>query len=45
MIGSGEQSMVLDKQGYDELVMYLTQNLALFEKPGQVEPGAPESWN
>ncbi len=41
MIGSGEQSMVLDKQGYDELVMYLTQNLALFEKPGQVEPGAP----
>ncbi|CAH9055021.1 hypothetical protein PSECIP111951_02717 [Pseudoalteromonas holothuriae] len=33
--------MVLDKQGYDELVMYLTQNLALFEKPGEVKPGAP----
>lgn len=41
LIGSGEQSMVLDKQGYDDLVMYLTQNLALFEKSGTVEPGAP----
>jgi tetrahydromethanopterin S-methyltransferase subunit B len=34
--------MVLDKQGYDELVMYLTQNLALFEKPGEIKPGAPK---
>ncbi|MCF2858921.1 DUF3802 family protein [Pseudoalteromonas sp. SMS1] len=34
--------MVLDKQGYDELVMYLTQNLALFEKPGVVKPNAPK---
>ena len=33
--------MVLDRQGYDDLVMYLTQNLALFEKPGQIKPGAP----
>ncbi|MFC3034112.1 DUF3802 family protein [Pseudoalteromonas fenneropenaei] len=33
--------MVLDKQGYDELVMYLTLNLTLFEKPGVVKPGAP----
>ena len=33
--------MVLDKQGYDELVMYLTHNLTLFEKPGEIEPGAP----
>lgn len=41
MIESGEQSMVLDKHGYDELVMYLTQNLALFEKPGEIIPSAP----
>ncbi len=33
--------MVLDRQGYDDLIMYLTQNLALFEKPGQIKPGAP----
>ena len=33
--------MVLDRQWYDDLVMYLTQNLALFEKPGQIKPGAP----
>ncbi len=38
---SGGQTMVLDKQGYDELVMYLTHNLTLFEKPGVIEPGAP----
>jgi hypothetical protein len=34
--------MVVDKQGYDELVMYLTYNLALFEKPGEIKPGAPK---
>lgn len=34
--------MVLDRQGYDELIMYLTQHLALFEKPGEVKPGAPK---
>lgn len=33
--------MVLDQQGYDELVMYLTHNLALFEKPGVVKKDAP----
>jgi hypothetical protein len=33
--------MVLDRQGYDDLIMYLTQNLALFEKPGVIKPGAP----
>jgi hypothetical protein len=33
--------MVLDRQGYDDLIMYLTQNLALFEKPGEIKPGAP----
>jgi len=33
--------MVLDRQGYDDLIMYLTQNLALFEKPGDIKPGAP----
>ena len=33
--------MVLNRQGYDDLIMYLTQNLALFEKPGEIKPGAP----
>jgi hypothetical protein len=33
--------MVIDKQGYDELIMYLTEHLSLFEKPGEVRPGAP----
>ena len=33
--------MVLDRQGYDDLIMYLTQNLALFEKSGEIKPGAP----
>ncbi len=33
--------MVIDKHGYDELIMYLTQNLSLFEKSGKVNPGAP----
>ncbi|WP_462157146.1 DUF3802 family protein [Pseudoalteromonas sp. GB56] len=33
--------MVLDREGYDDLIMHLTQNLALFEKPGVVEPNAP----
>ncbi|WP_105187975.1 DUF3802 family protein [Pseudoalteromonas sp. T1lg48] len=33
--------MVLEQPGYDELIMYLTQNLALFEKPGVVEANAP----
>ena len=33
--------MVTDQQGYDDLIMYLTQNLALFEKPGEIKPGAP----
>lgn len=33
--------MVLNKQGYDDLIMYLSQNLALFEKPGDIKPGAP----
>ena len=33
--------MVLNRQGYDYLIMYLTQNLALFEKPGEIKPGAP----
>lgn len=33
--------MVLNKQGYDDLIMYLSQNLALFEKPGDIQPGAP----
>ncbi|MFY8273692.1 DUF3802 family protein [Pseudoalteromonas sp. SSDWG2] len=33
--------MVVDKQGYDDLIMYLTQNLALFEKQGEVDPNAP----
>ncbi|KZN31943.1 topoisomerase II [Pseudoalteromonas luteoviolacea] len=42
LVNSGGQYMVLDKQGYDELVMYLTQNLALFEKPGVVKPNAPK---
>ncbi len=42
MIHSGGQYMVLDKQGYDELVMYLTQHLALFEKPGVVKANAPK---
>lgn len=33
--------MVIDQQGYDELIMYLTEHLSLFEKPGEVRPGAP----
>lgn len=33
--------MVTNTQGYDDLIMYLTQHLSLFEKPGQVAPGAP----
>ena len=33
--------MVLNRQGYDDVIMYLTQNLALFEKPGEIKPGAP----
>jgi hypothetical protein len=33
--------MVIDKQGYDELIMYLTEHLSLFEKSGEVRPGAP----
>ncbi|CAD2223175.1 conserved hypothetical protein [Pseudoalteromonas sp. 3J6] len=33
--------MVLNRQGYDDLIMYLTQNLALFEKTGEIKPGAP----
>ncbi|NWL15087.1 MULTISPECIES: DUF3802 family protein [unclassified Pseudoalteromonas] len=33
--------MVLNRQGYDDLIMYLTQNLALFEKAGEIKPGAP----
>ena len=33
--------MVLNRQGYDDLIMYLTQNLALFEKPGEIKSGAP----
>ncbi|GAP74275.1 MULTISPECIES: DUF3802 family protein [Pseudoalteromonas] len=33
--------MVLDRQGYDDLIMYLTQNLSLFEKSGEVAPDAP----
>jgi len=33
--------MILNRQGYDDLIMYLTQNLALFEKPGEIKPGAP----
>lgn len=33
--------MVIDKQGYDELIMYLTENLSLFEKKGDVNPNAP----
>lgn len=34
--------MVIDQQGYDELIMYLTENLSLFEKQGVVQPGAPK---
>lgn len=37
--------MVIDQQGYDELIMYLTQHLSLFEKPGEVKPGAPTVMN
>ncbi|MFH6953269.1 DUF3802 family protein [Pseudoalteromonas sp. XMcav1-K] len=33
--------MVIDQQGYDELIMYLTEHLSLFEKPGEVRSGAP----
>lgn len=33
--------MVIDKRGYDELIMYLTEHLSLFEKSGEVRPGAP----
>ncbi|MBQ4832592.1 DUF3802 family protein [Pseudoalteromonas sp. MMG010] len=33
--------MVLDRQGYDDLIMYLTQHLALFEKPGEIKANAP----
>ncbi|MFY8352497.1 DUF3802 family protein [Pseudoalteromonas sp. SSM20] len=33
--------MVIDKHGYDELIMYLTEHLSLFEKSGEVRPGAP----
>lgn len=33
--------MVIDQQGYDELIMYLTEHLSLFEKAGEVRPGAP----
>ena len=33
--------MVTDKQGYDELIMYLTQHLSIFEKPGKVASNAP----
>ncbi|PAJ72616.1 topoisomerase II [Pseudoalteromonas sp. NBT06-2] len=33
--------MVTDQQGYDDLIMYLTQHLSIFEKPGKVAPNAP----
>ena len=33
--------MVLDRQGYDDLVMYLTQNLALLRSQVKLKPGAP----
>lgn len=33
--------MVIDQQGYDELIMYLTEHLSLFEKSGEVKAGAP----
>ncbi len=37
--------MVIDKQGYDELIMYLAQNLSIFEKPGEVAANAPKVLN
>lgn len=33
--------MVVERQGYDDLILYLTQNLAMFEKPGTVMANAP----
>ena len=33
--------MVTNTPGYDELIMYLTQHLSIFEKPGKVAEGAP----
>lgn len=34
--------MVIDKQGYDDLIMYLTAHLAVFEQAGHTEAGAPK---
>ena len=33
--------MVIDQQGYDGLIVYLTEHLSLFEKSGEVAPDAP----
>ncbi len=33
--------MVIDKQGYDDLILYLTDNLSLFERQGEVTKDAP----
>lgn len=33
--------MVTNQQGYDDLIMYLTQHLSIFEKPGEVAENAP----